>query len=102
MDDKLSLQFRLQDEESKLSRMQTDLAAATQDCHIEGEHARLVSTLLEKREQECAQLTAQNAQQAETILELRGLIKDMEQDDQSRENDVYVSCSCYVKFLAIH
>eukprot|EP00892_Ulva_mutabilis_P009878 jgi/Ulvmu1/7262/UM035_0049.1 len=89
MEDKLSLQFRLQDTESKLASTQAELTAVTHDLDIEGEHSHLLSTLLEKREQECAQLTDQSDQQEQTIVELRSIIEEMEDSNQSREEDVH-------------
>lgn len=94
MEDKLSLQFRLQDSESNLERVQTELLAVTQDRDIEGEHTHLLSTLLEKREDECAQLTECNEQQEHTILELRSVIEEMEDSNKSREDDVHVCSYC--------
>jgi len=67
MEDKLSLQFRLQDSESNLERVQTELLAVTQDRDIEGEH---------------------------TILELRSVIEEMEDSNKSREDDVHVCSYC--------
>lgn len=83
--------------EGQMARLRTDLLAATQDREIEGEHAKLVSALLEQREQQCEHLAVQNEMKSETVNELEAILRESEKDKELRDSDVYVSLRIPVK-----